>query len=291
MSLALVLLLALVQGVTELLPVSSSAHVILVERLFGLDPSAPEMTFLLVMLHTGTMLAVLARYWARWRALVVARAGLVRNTVVATGVTGVVGLGLKALIEKVVLAGTPHAEVEHLFGNLPLVAGALLGVGVLITVAGVTRAAEAEAEGEPREVPAFHSAVIGLVQGLCLPFRGFSRSGATISTALLLGERRGSAEDLSFALAVALTPAAIGLELHRLIKATAGGGLGSVLRPETLAPGLLGSVASFGAGLLALKLLSSALEQGRWRFFGYYCFAFAGVVLAAHFWLPAVAAS
>src|SRR5262249_30259744 len=70
-----IFVLAVIQGAAELLPVSSSAHVILAEKLMGLDPSSPEMTFLLVMLHTGTMFAVLVYYWRRWRAMVVSPAG------------------------------------------------------------------------------------------------------------------------------------------------------------------------------------------------------------------------
>ena len=62
-----ILVLGLVQGAAELLPVSSSAHVIIAEKLLGLDPSAPEMTFLLVMLHTGTMFAVIVYFWKSWR--------------------------------------------------------------------------------------------------------------------------------------------------------------------------------------------------------------------------------
>jgi undecaprenyl-diphosphatase len=69
MTILQIALLALIQGAAELLPVSSSAHVILAEKLMGLDPSAPEMTFLLVMLHTGTMFAVILTFWSRWRAL------------------------------------------------------------------------------------------------------------------------------------------------------------------------------------------------------------------------------
>jgi undecaprenyl-diphosphatase len=56
-------ILAVIQGAAELWPISSSAHVIVAERLLGLDPGAPEMTFLLVMLHTGTMGAVLVYFW------------------------------------------------------------------------------------------------------------------------------------------------------------------------------------------------------------------------------------
>src|SRR5215468_5613669 len=104
-----ILVLAVIQGAAELLPVSSSAHVILAARLMGRDPSSPEMTFLLVMLHTGTMFAVLVYFWPRWRKLLAAdRAGptnrlhLPLMVVLATAVTGVVGLGLLFLIQNVV---------------------------------------------------------------------------------------------------------------------------------------------------------------------------------------------
>src|SRR5690349_5250629 len=70
-----IVVLAVIQGAAELLPVSSSAHVILAEKLMDLDPSSPDMTFLLVMLHTGTMVAVLVHYWRRWRALLFASPG------------------------------------------------------------------------------------------------------------------------------------------------------------------------------------------------------------------------
>ena len=67
MSFQNIFILALVQGLAELLPVSSSAHVIVAEKLLGLDPSSPPMTLLLVMLHTGTMFAVIVYFWPEWR--------------------------------------------------------------------------------------------------------------------------------------------------------------------------------------------------------------------------------
>jgi undecaprenyl-diphosphatase len=60
--------LAMVQGAAELLPISSSAHVIVAEKIMGLDPTRPEMTLLLVMLHTGTMVAVIFYFWNSWKA-------------------------------------------------------------------------------------------------------------------------------------------------------------------------------------------------------------------------------
>ena len=67
MHLLQIVVLAIVQGAAELLPVSSSAHVIVAEKLMGLDPTAPQMTLLLVMLHTGTMFAVIVYFWRSWR--------------------------------------------------------------------------------------------------------------------------------------------------------------------------------------------------------------------------------
>jgi undecaprenyl-diphosphatase len=278
-------ILAVIQGAAELLPVSSSAHVIFAEHLMGIDPAGPKATFLLVMLHTGTMGAVLVYFWPRWRRLlgfgnpVSASAGamparqFVALVVLATAVTGLLGLGLKLLIEKVVMEGLLHhetGEVELLFRNLWLVGGALAAVGLLILAAGFSESTAASPTLTSRQ-----SIVIGLVQGLCLPFRGFSRSGATISTALFCGVSRTLAEDFSFALAVVLTPPVIALELRRLVKSE-DWSRGHTI--QLLGPGLVGMVLSFFAGLLALRLLSAALERGRWRYFGVYCLV-AAIVL------------
>jgi undecaprenyl-diphosphatase len=88
------------------------------------------------------------------------------------------------------------------------------------------------------------------------------------------------AEDFSFALAVILTPPVLALEGHRLIKAAHEAGR-SAWSPELFTPGLIGMVFSFAAGLLALRWLSDWLENGRWRYFGYYCLVASAGVLAA----------
>jgi len=279
-----ILILALVQGACELLPVSSSAHVITAEKLMGLDPSSPEMTMLLVMLHTGTMFAVIVYFWRGWKRDYFASTGQLQwfamQVVIATLCTGAVGLGLKVVIEKIFMRGVPHAEVEDLFSNLPLMAGALAAVGVLIIYAGMR-------EGKsPRhsEIQPAHACWIGVVQGVCLPFRGFSRSGSTISTGLLLGLPKQKLEEFSFALAVVLTPPVIAKEALRLWKGHALTDHGSAL--QLFVPSLVGMVFSFLAGLLALKWLSRWLEGGRWKLFGYYCLIAAAGVLVIHFKLP-----
>jgi undecaprenyl-diphosphatase len=272
-----ILILGLVQGAAELLPISSSAHVIIAEKLMGLDPSSPEMTFLLVMLHTGTMFAVIVYFWNAWRehyfSSVTGFRIVAVNVVIATIITGIVGLTLQVLIEKVFLKGAEKSEVEILFSQLPLIGGALLAVGLLIIYSGIRE--EKDRRGE--DVNAVRACWIGAIQGLCLPFRGFSRSGATISTGLLLGIGKRRMEEFSFALAVVLTPPVVVRESLRLFKSHS-----EATQPAHLVqlalPGLLGMVCSFLAGLLALWLLSRWLEAGRWKFFGYYCLVAAIVV-------------
>jgi undecaprenyl-diphosphatase len=277
-----IIILGLVQGAAELLPVSSSAHVIVVEKLMGLDPSSPEMTFVLVMLHTGTMFAVIVYFWKAWREHYFSSAavfrGVATNVVVATVMTGIVGLALQLLIEKIFLKGGEKAEVESLFSQLPLIGGALLAAGLLIIYSGMRE--ERNKRGE--DVNASRACWIGAVQGLCLPFRGFSRSGATISTGLLLGVGQRRMEEFSFALAVVLTPPVIARTLWRLFKAHSETSHPSHLLHVAL-PGLFGLVCSFVAGLLALRLLSRWLEGGRWKFFGYYCVVAAIVVFGLAF--------
>ncbi len=284
-------LLATIQGAAELLPVSSSAHVILAQRVMGMDPSRPEQVFLLVMLHTGTMFAVLVYFWPRWRRLWHAPAAapglptprrhFIKMIVFATICTGVLGLGLKLLIERAILVGMlgyPKGEVEELFKHLPLVAAALFAVGIVIVAAG---SRDLASQGPLTTRAAIW---IGLVQGLCLPFRGFSRSGATISTGLFCGVSRSLSEDFSFALAVVLTPPVQVYVLNKHLKAHSDLTTATVM--HSMLPGLVGMVFSFAAGLLALRLLSAVLENGRWKYFGYYCFLAAAVVLSAHFVLP-----
>jgi undecaprenyl-diphosphatase len=285
-----ILILALVQGACELLPVSSSAHVIAAEKIMGwlsgkqIDPSSPEMVMLLVMLHTGTMFAVIVYFWNGGKRDYFHSGGQLQKVAIqillATFCTGVVGLGLKFLIEKIFMRGAAHAEVESLFSNLPLMAAALTAVGILIIYAGW----RGEQPPRERDIRSADSMWIGIVQGICLPFRGFSRSGATISTGLLLGLPKQKLEEFSFALAVVLTPPIIAKEAHRLLQNHVLSSQESVA--HLFLPSLVGMVFSFLAGLLALKWLSRWLEAGRWKFFGYYCLVAAAGVLFIHHQLP-----
>ncbi len=281
-----VIVLAIVQGLAELLPVSSSAHVVVAEKLMGLDPTSPQMTLLLVMLHTGTMFAVIAYFWKTWRRTYFANADAFKRFAIrviwATLLTGIIGEILIKVIEKTAFRGASKAEIELLFGRLDLIAPALLAAGVLILIAGLRERGRVKTAGDDfrTTVTMREAGIMGAVQGLCLPFRGFSRSGATISAGMLAGAQRDRAERFSFALAVVITPLAIAREALRLVKAThEAAASGSTLDLHgTVVVSLLGAVFSFAAGLVALRWLSSWLESGKWYLFGIYCLVASAVV-------------
>jgi len=283
-----VIVLAIVQGLAELLPVSSSAHVVVAEKLMGLDPSSPKMTLLLVMLHTGTMFAVIAYFWKQWKYTYFKNADSFKRFAVrvvwATLLTGIVGEIIKKIIEKTMFKGAPKAEIEDLFSHLELIAPALLAAGVLILIAGLM---ERRRMGDFKPVAGDgvtmrQAGWIGFVQGLCLPFRGFSRSGATISTGMLTGASKERAERFSFALAVVLTPPVVLREAMRLVKATHESPTGAADLHAAFLTSLMGMIFAFFAGLVALKWLSSWLEEGRWYLFGIYCIVASGLVFYLH---------
>jgi undecaprenyl-diphosphatase len=281
MSLLKVIVLAIIQGLAELLPVSSSAHVVVAEKLMGLDPSSPAMTLLLVMLHTGTMFAVIVYFWNQWKSTFFSDSEEFKRfawlAVIATALTGIIGEFVIKIIEHTIFRGAPHAQIEDLFSRLDIVAPALLAAGILILAAGILEGRQSDFS-ESSRIGFGQAAVIGAVQGLCLPFRGFSRSGATISIGILQGIKKVRVEAFSFALAVIITPAVVAREALRLRHADGAG------FAHAAAPSLLGALFSFLAGLVALKWLSSWLEKGRWYAFGIYCIlASIGVfVLHAH---------
>jgi undecaprenyl-diphosphatase len=284
MSLLKIIILAIVQGLAELLPVSSSAHVVVAEKLLGLDPSSPPMTLLLVMLHTGTMFAVIVYFWRQWRGTYFSSAAAFRSfagqVVIATALTAVIGEAIIKFIEKTAFRNLPHAQIEDLFSHLELIAPALAAVGILIVIAGIFEKRQAARAAAAGELGLKQAAVIGAVQGLCLPFRGFSRSGATISTGILLGMVKARAEAFSFALAVVLTPPVVAREALRLVQSARINGTTDLASVAGMS--LLGAAIAFLAGLLALKWLSRWLERGRWYLFGIYCLFAAAAVMALH---------
>jgi undecaprenyl-diphosphatase len=202
--------------------------------------------------------------------------------------TFLVGYPIIKIIERTMFHGLPRGQIEDLFSRLDLVAAALFAAGIVILVAGWNEArtisgTSARAETTD-DISLRQAGLIGAVQGLCLPFRGFSRSGATISTGLLLGISRKRAERFSFALAVILTPPVIARESLRLLNYSRDARLTGVALDlhASIVSVLLGAVFSFLAGLVALRWLSRWLETGKWYLFGIYCVIAGGGVFYLH---------
>jgi undecaprenyl-diphosphatase len=243
------------------------------------------------------MFAVIVYFWQQWRRSYFSNADAFKRFAIraiwATALTGIIGYPLQKLVAKLAFPGAPKAQIEDLFGRLDLVAYALFVVGLLILWAGLKERTAERAVANSYERSATRSGDnvtfpqagwMGAIQGLSLPFRGFSRSGSTISGGLLAGATRERAERFSFALAVILTPAVVGREALRLLKASheaKAAGMPLDLHGSIVAA-LLGMVFAFIAGLAALRWLSSWLEAGRWYLFGIYCLVASAVVFYLH---------
>jgi undecaprenyl-diphosphatase len=219
------------------------------------------------------MLAVIVYFWKAWKNTFFSSRQVffkfLINVCLATVFTAIVGVSLMLFVEKVLLHHVAHAEVEMIFGNTTFISIALATVGILILIAGT----QEKKIPENRELGVKESIWIGAIQGLCLPFRGFSRSGATISTGIMLKIEKHTNEAFSFVLAVVLTPPVIIRETLRLFKTTT-----PINYIHYINPCLTGMVISFVVGLFALRWLSRWLSQGQWKIFGFYCIA-ASIIL------------
>lgn len=263
------LLLGIVQGLTEFLPVSSSGHLVLLQSWFGEDFAFADAVVLFdLVLHLGTLLPVLIFYRNDILRLVASLLGrgeaasvradrrFIGWILVATVPTGLAGVLLKDLF-------------EQLFHSVEAVAVALLATGVLLFASGW-----ADRTGRPRrELDWKLALVVGCAQALAIT-PGVSRSGSTISVALLLGVERSEAARFSFLMSVPAIAGAAVLQAKD----------GLSLAPAQWVPLALGFAASFGTGVLALGWLVRLVRGGRFYRFGFYVLPLAAAVgLAA--WL------
>ena len=265
------LLLGLVQGATEFLPISSSAHLYAIPYLFGIsDPLLSSLAFGAV-IHLGTLAAV----------LVALRSDVTRLTRVALRI--ITSLGRHrgdSADERLILAIVIGTIPAVIFG---IAAGDLLegAVRTPLVVAGAVTAGAlllwfAESFGS-RERPlqsigAIDGLMVGLAQALAL-IPGISRSGATISAGLLLGFSRDAAARISFLMGIPAIAGAGVLELRSLLQE--GGDI------QQAAPLLLvGLLASFFSGLVAIRLLIRLLSGGKLWSFAIYRVGFALLLVA-----------
>ncbi|MDE2154764.1 MAG: hypothetical protein KGJ32_02545 [Xanthomonadaceae bacterium] len=276
MSLLLLILLSVLQGVTELFPVSSLGHTLLMPALLGvrLDRHAPALLPFLVALHLGTALALLWYFRHRWIALAKGFLGSLRGRSSADGhlawglIVGTIPAGMVGLcLEK---------PLGRLFHDLRVVALALMVNGIVLWLGGRRNGADLP-EREPQRLTLRQAALVGLAQiGALVP--GFSRSGLTMVAGLRAGLSRAAAAEFSFLLGTPIILAAGVLELPKLRHHHA-----------QLASAAMGGLLTGLAAYLSVRFLMRYFEgHGRLAAFGTYCFMAGALCLAWLAWYPPV---
>lgn len=245
--------LGIVQGLTEFLPVSSSGHLAIGSALFGIDGDE-NLTFAIVV-HTATVLSTIVVLWHEvsvlFRGLFSFRWNEPTKTVckilVSTIPIAIVGLFFKD-------------QVERLFGS------GLLLVGCMLLVTAALLAFSYYAKPRPKETISFKDALIIGVAQACAVLPGLSRSGSTIATGLLLGDKKEQVAKFSFLMVIIpiLGESLLGLLKGEFAPQASGISTGS------LAAGFL---AAFVSGTLACKWMINIVKKGKLIYFAYYCIA------------------
>lgn len=252
------LILGLVQGLTEYLPVSSSGHLAIGSYIFGVE--GEENLAFTVAVHVATVLSTLVILWKEidwifrglFKCELNAETKYVLNIVVSMIPVGIVGVFFKDY-------------VEEIFGSGLMIVGCML----LVTAALLTFSYFAKPR-QKEHIGLRDAFIIGLAQA-CAVMPGLSRSGSTIATGLLLGNKKESLAQFSFLMVI---PPILGEALLDVVKGVKGeeafGGIDAL-------PLIVGFVAAFVSGCLACKWMINIVKKGKLIYFGIYC-AIAGVV-------------
>jgi len=267
------LLLSLLQGATEFLPVSSSAHLVLAQRLFHLKGNNLAFD---VLVHVGTMLSILLVFRTRlldlvafalaegWR--MTAREGVKKAWTVDPRGRMIVAI-LLATIPTGAIALVAKDFFEGLFMAPDKIGWALCITGMLLASTVLRRPHPDDRPGRPATAedppfPLWAAFAIGIMQGIAVA-PGISRSGSTIAVALLLGLRRKQAWEFSFLISI---PAILGALILETKDLTTGASV-------SLPTGILSLVTACVVGWVCLKVLQRVVRGGQFPFFSLYCFA------------------
>ena len=261
------LLMGLLQGLTEYLPVSSSGHLTIASTLFGID--GEENMLFTIMVHVATVLSTIVilggEIWkiikGMFGPLNPGAKGLnclnpdqryVLNILVSMIPIGIVGVFFKD-------------QVEAIFGSgMTIVGICLLVTALLLTFSYYARPRERES------ISLGHAFIIGLAQAIAV-LPGLSRSGSTIATGLMLGEKKSNMAQFSFLMVI---PPILGEALLDVLKMVKGESLGAEIGWLPLTVGFL---AAFISGCVACKWMIGIVKKGKLIYFAYYC-AIAGVI-------------
>jgi undecaprenyl-diphosphatase len=262
------LVIGIVQGLTEFLPISSSGHLILVPYLLGwTDPFINSLAFS-VMLHMGTLAALLAYFWRDWARLVPAGLAAVRDRSFRGDADRRLAWLLAATLPPAVVLGVLLSDFFEQKVRQPILVAAMLVVGAAI----LWLADRLGRRSDPIERLGFAGAVgIGCAQALAL-VPGISRSGISISAGLAFGLSREAATRFSFLMA---TPVVAGAGIFELRKLLAG----EVASDVNAGAILVGFVAAVVSGLAAIHLLLRFVRSHPMTVFVAYRLLLAAVVV------------
>ncbi|MEO1616514.1 MAG: undecaprenyl-diphosphate phosphatase [Planctomycetota bacterium] len=254
------LILAVVQGIAEFLPISSSGHLVILGAVFNhFSGDAPESSPTMeIILHAGTLGSILLIFWKRILALLTEDRRVIPLLVVGTIPAAVVGLLLKS-------------QFESLLKN-PTVAGAMLIItGAFLIILGRLK----KGEGEYRGMSFLGALIVGSFQAFAI-LPGISRSGSTILGGRLLGLKTDDAVTFSFLLAIPAIAGATVLELKDVLEDRAAG----VNMPYSVMELAVGASVSFVVGIVALKWLIGWSRQERLHWFAAWCIPVGLITLA-----------
>ncbi len=249
------LILGIVQGLTEFLPVSSTAHLILFPWLFHWGGVLDSLTFDIA-LHAGTLCALLLCFWEDWLDLFLRKRSILLLIVLASVPAGVAGILFEHIVEKTLRS--------------PLViAASLIAVGIFLLAS-----EKAYKHRKLDDLGYADAVVIGISQAVAL-IPGVSRSGITISSGIFRGFERESAARFSFLLSTPVVGGAVLLHLKKMLA----GGTG-----HDASLFAAGFIASALTGLAAIKFLMNFLKKHPVNAFAYYRFGLAAVIMVG-IWL------
>jgi undecaprenyl-diphosphatase len=262
------LVMGVVQGLTEFLPISSSGHLVIVPYLFGWDDAFLTSLEYTVMLHIGTMVALLVYFRADWLRIVPAGFATIRDRSFAGDPDRRLAWLLVAATIPAAIAGLLLGDViETEFRDVGLVALMLVVGGVILWAADHIGALTRRID----DITFPSAVIIGVAQALAL-IPGISRSGISISAGRLLGLERESAARFSFLMATPITIGAIVFEARSLATGEAG-------VTVDLLPLIVGMVAALVAGLAAIHFMLQYLRTRSLDIFVWYRFGLAALVL------------
>lgn len=271
MSVLTAVLLGLVQGVAEFLPISSSGHLAIAEELLAIPGAGNVPEFYDVLLHLGTLVAVFIAYWDDIRDMIVEFFAGVRD--IAHHTTPDLVPGARRLILMLVVGTLPlfvMVPFRHFFtalgDNMYFIGGALLFTGVLLfTCDRVRRGRKTE-----RTATLLDALIVGLGQAVAL-CPGISRSGMTITAGCFTGFERKFAVRFAFLLSI---PAVLGANVLTLRDAIEAG-----IDWASMPVYLLGVLVAAVSGYLSIRLLRYVADKGRFGAFAYYCWAAGALTL------------